>query len=75
MQSIREQFLSRTGFAGEQDGGCGGRDALKHALQSFHAPNILGVTLNAVDLHQTRYAYAYDYYSNEYLGKEKRARA
>jgi succinoglycan biosynthesis transport protein ExoP len=46
------------------------RELLKHALRSFHASNIIGVVLNAVDLQQTNYYYAYDYYSNEYIGKD-----
>jgi succinoglycan biosynthesis transport protein ExoP len=51
------------------------RELLKHALQSFHAPNILGVVLNSVDLRQSRYYYAYDYYAEQYIGGENRKRA
>lgn len=48
------------------------RELFQHALQSFHASNVLGVVLNGVDLQRSRYSHAYDYYTTEYLGREKR---
>jgi len=48
------------------------RELLKHALRGFHASNIIGVALNAVDLQQTKYYYAYDYYSHEYVEKGRK---
>ncbi len=51
------------------------RELLKHALQNFHPPNLLGVVMNDVDLRQSRYYYAYDYYSEQYIGRETRKRA
>jgi hypothetical protein len=42
------------------------RELFQHALESFHASNILGVVLNDVNLNKTRYAYAYRYYSKNY---------
>lgn len=46
------------------------RELLRHALQSFHASNVLGVVLNGVDLRHSRYSHAYDYYATQYLGRE-----
>ncbi|MBI4465499.1 MAG: AAA family ATPase [Acidobacteria bacterium] len=48
------------------------RELFQYALQNFNVPNILGVVLNGVDLQRSRYAYAYDYYAQEYLGREER---
>ncbi|MBI4459407.1 MAG: AAA family ATPase [Acidobacteria bacterium] len=50
------------------------RELLQYALRSFHAPNILGVVLNGVDLQRSRYSYAYEYYSNHYLAAQKGSR-
>ena len=48
------------------------RELLQHALQSFHASNVLGAVLNGVDLRHSRYAHAYDYYATQYLGREEK---
>ncbi|PYV14008.1 MAG: hypothetical protein DMG07_12925 [Acidobacteria bacterium] len=45
------------------------RELFQHAVESFHATNILGVVLNDVDVDHTRYAYAYRYYQKNYATK------
>jgi capsular exopolysaccharide synthesis family protein len=47
------------------------RELLEHALERFKAPNVLGAVLNGVEVHRSSYAYAYDYYAQEYLGEPR----
>jgi capsular exopolysaccharide synthesis family protein len=51
------------------------REVIEHALENFQASKILGVALNGVNLRQSRYYEAYEYYSDHYLGQEKRKTA
>src|SRR5262249_16205295 len=51
------------------------REIIEHALENFQAQKILGVALNNVNLRQSRYYEAYEYYSDHYLGHEKRKTA
>ncbi len=43
------------------------REIFQRAIESFQANNLMGAVLNDVDYERSRYAYAYRYYSKNYL--------
>ncbi|MBI2816601.1 MAG: AAA family ATPase [Acidobacteria bacterium] len=51
------------------------RELFKYAMRGFRVPNLIGVVLNGVDYERSRYSDAYEYYTNEYLGRASRKRA
>jgi succinoglycan biosynthesis transport protein ExoP len=45
------------------------RELFRRAIESLGAANLIGVVLNDVEYGDTRYAYAYRYYQQHYLGR------
>ncbi len=45
------------------------RELFQRAMESFQAPNIIGAVVNDIDYERSRYAYAYKYYSKNYLSR------
>jgi polysaccharide biosynthesis transport protein len=51
------------------------RELLQHALERFPVPNILGVVLNDVQLQNSGYSKAYEYYARGYVAESERRMA
>ena len=51
------------------------RELLQHALERFPVPNILGVVLNDVQLQNSGYSKAYEYYARGYVTEPERRMA
>jgi capsular exopolysaccharide synthesis family protein len=46
------------------------RELFQHAVESFDAANVVGAVLNDVEYQRSRYAYAYEYYRENYLARK-----
>jgi polysaccharide biosynthesis transport protein len=46
------------------------RELFQHAVESFDAGNLIGAVLNDVDYQHSRYAYAYQYYKENYTARK-----
>jgi receptor protein-tyrosine kinase/non-specific protein-tyrosine kinase len=46
------------------------RELFQHAVESYDASNLIGAVLNDVDYHRSRYAYAYEYYKENYIARK-----